>query len=297
MNYWIFTVTEHRDAGLTANDIFEQRMNDGFWGIGEKTPNRKNLSKGDKVVYYVGLPTMVFAGTCTLASSCFELSESQKKKYGHSKAFYTSDYGVLLTDIEIWSSRKSVRDLIPQLEFIENKEFWFSYFQGGVRQIKEEDFRTIIGERHPSLVEQLATAKDIESPTEFALETHLEEFIYNNWAHINWGSTLELYKVEEQDGRQFPAGTWSIDFLALDRDTRDFVVIELKKGKTSDSTVGQLLRYISWVRANIAEAKQNVRGMIIARDVDEALRYAIKDIDYVEVRTYKVDFHLRPFMK
>ena len=299
MNYWIFIVTGHKISGvtLTADKIFNQRMKDSFWGIDEKTPNRKNLTKGDKIVYYIGLPMKAFAGTATLASSCFELNDSQKRKYGHGKQFYTTDYGVLLEEIDIWRNPKSVEELAPRLKFIENKEFWFSYFQGGVRQITEEDFRTIMYEREPSLVERIVTSKDVESQTEFALETHLEEFIYENWSNINWGSRMELYKTDEQDGRQFPAGTWSIDFLAVDKDKDDLVVVELKRGKTSDATVGQLLRYINWVKENIAGKGQGVRGIIIARDVDEALNYAIKNLEYVEVKTYKVDFRLLSFEK
>lgn len=91
--------------------------------------------------------------------------------------------------------------------------------------------------------------------------------------------------------------TWSIDFLALDRDNNDLVVIELKRGKTSDATVGQILRYINWVKENVAEAGQYVRGIIIAKEVDEALKYSVKALDGVDVKTYVVDFKLCPFLK
>jgi len=299
MNYWIFTVTSHKEGSqtFTAEEVFNQRMEDYFWGLGEKTPNRRNLSEGDKVVYYIGVPRKVFAGTVTLASASFRLNNSQKKQYGHEKEFYTMDYGVLLKDVEIWHRPKSVEELVPRLKFIENKQFWGAYFQGGVRQITEEDFKTIIGEREVSLVEQIVTSKDIESQAEFALETHLEEFIYQNWRKINWGSNLELYGTGEQNGRQFPAGTWSIDFLAIDKSTNDLVVIELKKGKTSDATVGQIQRYVNWVKDNVADAGQNVRGIIIAKEVDEALRYGIKNLEYIDIKTYKVDFRLSSFQK
>lgn len=299
MNYWIFTVTGHKvgKETFTSDEIFKQRMKDAFWGIGWNTPNRKNLTKGDGIIYYIGLPKKVFAGTAILASSCFTLDDSQKKKYGHEKQFYTTDYGVLLEEIDIWHNPKGVEELVPKLNFIENKEFWFSYFQGGVRQITKKDFETIIGGRETTLVEQLAISKDMENQTEFALETHLEEFIYQNWSKINWGAMLELYKTDEQDGRQFPAGTWSIDFLAIDKGKNSLVVIELKRGKTSDSTVGQLLRYINWVKENISEKGQNVRGIIIAKDVDEALSYAVKNLEHVEVKMYRVDFQLLPFKK
>lgn len=292
MNYWIFIVTEKKidDKTYKAEEIFNQRIEDKFWGIGEKTPNRIFLKKGDRIIYYIGLPKIVFAGTSKLASNCFNLDTSDKEKYSHRKEVYKTDYGVLLDEINIWDDPKSVKELVPKLKFIENKEYWYSYFQGGVRSITEEDYGIIIGKEE-------IIPEDIESQTEFALETHLEEFIYKNWSNINWGSNLELYKIEEQDGRQFPAGTWSIDFLAIDKDKNDLVVIELKRGKTSDSTVGQLLRYISWVKENVAEKDQNVRGMIIARNVDNALNYSVKNLDFVEVKTYKVDFQLLPYTK
>jgi len=297
MNYWIFIVTEKKINNKTykAEEIFNQRVKDKFWGIGEKTPNRLFLKKGDRIIHYIGLPKIVFAGTSTLASNCFNLDNSDKEKYSHRKEVYKTDYGVLLDEIDVWDNAKSVKELIPKLKFIENKEYWYSYFQGGVRSITEEDFRTIVSKREIGLVEQIVTSKDIESQTEFALETHLEEFIYQNWSNINWGSNLELYETEEQDGRQFPAGTWSIDFLAKDKDKNDLIVIELKRGKTSDSTVGQLLRYVNWVKENVAEKDQNVRGIIIARNVDNALNYSVKGLDFVEVKTYKIDFKLLSF--
>ena len=69
-------------------------------------------------------------------------------------------------------------------------------------------------------------------------------------------------------------------------------MIELKRGQTSDATVGQVLRYINWVRENVATSGQNVRGIIVASEVDEALRYAARDLPNVSVKTYSVTFAL-----
>jgi len=121
----------------------------------------------------------------------------------------------------------------------------------------------------------------------------LEEFIYRNWSNIDWGSALELYQSDKRGGRRFPAGAWTIDFLARDRDTNDLVIIQLRRGDTSDSTVGELLRYASWVREKVAAESQNVRGIIITKKADAALEYAVKNLAFVEVKTYEVDFHLR----
>jgi hypothetical protein len=294
MSNWIFTVTQHKVDGelLLADDILNQRMADQFWGLGEKTPNRRSLKKGDFVVFYVGLPRKVFAASAQLDSDSFELNKEQKEKYGHSKKFYSPDYGVMLTNVQIWKTAHFVEDLVPNLVFIENKENWFAYFQGGVRQVSEEDYRTITEGRELTLSERLVSSKDIVSESQFALEAHLEEFIDQNWKHINFGSDLMRYEVEDQNGRQYPAGQWSIDFLCTDKANGDFVVIELKRGKSSDSTVGQVLRYIGWVEENITKSNQKVRGIIIAKEVDDALHYAVKGLSNVSVLTYQVDFKL-----
>ncbi|MDY6893664.1 MAG: PDDEXK nuclease domain-containing protein [Chloroflexota bacterium] len=121
----------------------------------------------------------------------------------------------------------------------------------------------------------------------------LEEYIYRKWFDINWGSNLEFFKDNKHGARRFPAGPWTIDFLARDVDTNSLVVIQLKRGETSDSTVGQLLRYISWIKEKVAAEGQNVRGIIITKDVDAALEYAVRNLEYVEIRTYEVDFQLK----
>jgi predicted RNA-binding protein len=298
MNYWLFTVTQKKtDHGLlSAEDILKQRLADRFWGLGERTPNRRALQKGDRVVFYTGIPSMTFAAVATLASDSFTLNEKQKAQYRHDQAFYSSDYGVFLDDIQAWDPPRLVKELIPALKYIENKENWGAYFQGGVRQLSEDDYRTIADNRGlQPLSSFVRTQDDIVSESQFALEAHLEEFLDKNWKHIHFGADLVKYEVDEQTGRQFPAGQWSIDFLCLDKSTSELVVIELKRGKTSDATVGQVLRYMGWVEENLAKPGQNVRGVIIAQEVDDALRYAVKGLKSVSVMTYKVDFKLTMF--
>lgn len=299
MNYWLFTVTEKKVEGetLPAEDIFKQRVSDKFWGLGERTPNRRALRHGDRIVFYVGWPLMIFAATATLASDSFSLSEEQKESYGHGKTFYRADYGVQLENIELFDKPRSVKEVVPALKFIENKENWNTYFQGGVRQLSEADFLTIVAWRSPQRTEPGETDDTIISESQFALEAHLEEFIDKNWKYIDFGSELIKYEAEEQSGRQFPAGAWSIDFLCVDKSTGDFVVIELKRGRSSDSAVGQVLRYMGWVDENLAKPGQKTRGIIIAREADDALRYAVKGLISVSVLTYRVDFKLLPFKR
>ncbi len=293
----MFIVTQKKAHGgiLAPDEVLRQRLADKFWGLGERTPNRRSLQKSDRVVFYVGTPFAIFAASATLATSSFPLSEEQKAKYAHGKAIYRNDYGVVLDEIQLWDTPRSVKDLIPSLKFIENKEHWGAYFQGGVRQLSEDDFRTITENKIGLLPETSKAGDGIISESQFALEAHLEEFMDKNWKHIYFGSDLVKYEVDDQSGRQFPAGPWSIDFLCTDKSNGDFVVIELKRGKGSDATVGQVLRYMGWVEENLANARQRTRGIIITQEVDDALKYAVRGLKNVSVLTYKVDFKLSPF--
>src|SRR5207244_10508269 len=95
---------------------------------------------------------MAFAASATLASDSFALSDEQKGKYWHGKV-YETEYGVLLENVRPWETTRPVKNLVASLKFIENKENWFAYFQGGVRQFSEDDYRTIVESRKVVAIE------------------------------------------------------------------------------------------------------------------------------------------------
>ncbi len=82
---------------------------------------------------------------------------------------------------------------------------------------------------------------------EFVMERYLEEFIEENFYKIDFGAKLELYQDEENNGRQYSTLVGNIDLLAMDRNKKKFVIIELKKGKSNDVVVGQILRIFVFV--------------------------------------------------
>lgn len=125
MNYWVFTVKDRKGAGesLTAEQILRQRLSDKFWGLGEKTPNRGAIRRGDRIVCYAGLPVAAFVACTSLASDSFALSDEQRNLYDHGMALYHVDYGVHLDDASLWDAPHPARDLIGSLKFIENKAF------------------------------------------------------------------------------------------------------------------------------------------------------------------------------
>lgn len=118
--------------------------------------------------------------------------------------------------------------------------------------------------------------------TEFLLERDLQNYLARNLDTIETG--LRLY---EEGGLEFDAGGRRIDILALDR-AGAFVVLELKVSKGYDRVVGQLLRYMNWVRMNLAESGQRVRGMIICRAMSDDLQLACASIPDIELLEYKL---------
>ena len=116
--------------------------------------------------------------------------------------------------------------------------------------------------------------------------------VFNNWAQTDLGKDLDIYQDDEESGRQLPTDTGRLDILAISKDKKRLVVVELKKGRASDAVVGQVLRYMGYVQNELAEDGQNVEGIIIAHQDDKRLRRALEMTPTVSFYRYKVSFQL-----
>jgi Endonuclease NucS C-terminal domain len=139
---------------------------------------------------------------------------------------------------------------------------------------------------------QERSAEDIDGDVanEFAAERDLRNFLEKNLSALESG--LRLYQEEGLSGIEFPAGGRRIDILAVDKDG-GFVVIELKVSRGYDRAVGQIMRYMAWIKKNLADGKP-VRGIILASDISEDLRLAASLIVGVKLVEYELSFRLRP---
>ena len=118
-------------------------------------------------------------------------------------------------------------------------------------------------------------------PSEFLLERDLQRYLAENLDCIESGR--KVCEDEDIRGFEFEAGGGRrIDILAIDR-TGAFVMLELKVSKGYDRVVGQLLRFVNWVRQNLAEPGQRVRGIIVCRSMSDDLRLACASINDVEL--------------
>ena len=149
--YFVFIVNDAQGTHgrMSAREIYDQLMKLQGWGIGQRTPYRKDLRDGSRVVFYqAGKGGQRFIGTATIASELCLMSEAravERRAVGIVPAKYDLD----LTDIDTWNETKPVSDMVQHLEFISNKDYFGVHFQGGVKRISEADYYTIIEFKPP----------------------------------------------------------------------------------------------------------------------------------------------------
>ena len=155
------------------------------------------------------------------------------------------------------------------------------------------ELEQLIGERQQPVI--VSTDETIEDPSVFALEKHLEEFLVTNWSSTELGKVYEIYK-EGNDiiGQQYQTDTGPIDILAISKDRKELLVVELKKGRASDSVVGQIQRYMGYVLEELADNDQQVKGVIIALEDDNRIKRALAVAPNIRFYRYQVSFKLFP---
>ncbi len=159
-----------------------------------------------------------------------------------------------------------------------------------ISKYSEELERLIKGE-HPGLI--AATDETVENSTEFAMEKHLEDFLVKNWSSTELGKEYDIYE-EDGDliGQQYMSDTGPLDILAISKDKQTLLVIELKKGRASDSVVGQIQRYMGYVQETLLEGSQNVKGVIVAFEDDIRIKRALSVTNNIDFYRYQIDFKL-----
>ncbi|HEV8070612.1 MAG TPA: endonuclease NucS domain-containing protein [Planctomycetaceae bacterium] len=162
-----------------------------------------------------------------------------------------------------------------------------------VAELSEAEYRALVeGSAAPSVLP--TPNESLDDPNEFVLERYLEDFIVSNFDLIFKGKMKIFGDVDgdEVEGQQYQTSIGKIDILATEPDSKSFIVIELKKGQPSDKVVGQILRYMGWVKENLCKDGQAVKGLVICRDPDPKLIYALKMTNSIDVRYYTVSFKL-----
>lgn len=153
------------------------------------------------------------------------------------------------------------------------------------------EIETYISNVRPQVI--VSNDETVEDPMAFAMEKHLEEFLVRNWASTEFGKEYDIFGDDgELVGQQYPTDTGAIDVLAISKDKKRLLVIELKKGRASDAVVGQVLRYMGFVQDELSEKNQQVLGAIIALEDDQRIRRALSVTPNISFYRYKIEFKL-----
>ena len=154
-----------------------------------------------------------------------------------------------------------------------------------------EEIENLIGGNKPPTI--LSTDSTVEDPSVFALEKHLEDFLVQNWNNTELGNNYEIFSEDgELVGQQYQTDTGPIDILAISKDKKTLLVVELKKGRVSDSVVGQIQRYMGYVKDELAESNQQVKGIIIGLEDDNKIKRALSVTQNIDFYRYQVSFKL-----
>lgn len=144
----------------------------------------------------------------------------------------------------------------------------------------------------PEIIPEISTDNNIQTHS-FAFERHLEDFLITNWLKTPLGEKYDIYEVEgELVGKQFKTDTGPMDILAISKDKKEFLVVELKRDRASDAVIGQTMRYMGWVKKNLLLPGQIVKGCIIALESDRRLDDALFMTEDISFIRYEVDFRL-----
>ncbi len=124
----------------------------------------------------------------------------------------------------------------------------------------------------------------------------LEERLQQGWRSTPFAGMGVVLATREKHGfpgRQCLTPVSSIDLLGFQPAEKTWWVIELKRGRPSDSVVGQVSRYVGWLQAERGSLKESVKGVIVAPDTNPKLRYSVAANEALSLWTYDENLELR----
>ena len=190
--------------------------------------------------------------------------------------------------------RVYLSDYVREGAFINfaNEKDWIAYFgDPDARPTIDTalDYYVNKGDVAAAIAAKEKTAKSKKELAEFSdmivSEKAVEDYLEVNLDVIGSkiGTALELVR------RQYSTPVGPIDLLTRDKKTGEYVVVELKKGRSADKVYGQCSRYMGWVRKNLANGGK-VHGVIVAREIDAKLKAAR---DAHDTKVHLVEFEMK----
>jgi len=138
-NYLIFISSDGKRSGF---DIFNERVQENKWPIYNKTPQLRNVKEGKNVVFYIagaGEKRQSFIGSAKIKS----IIDNKNTTVDTNQEFKQVLFHVEFKELKIFDKDVNIKDHIDNLDFIENKEKYGLYFQGGICKIDQISYNYI----------------------------------------------------------------------------------------------------------------------------------------------------------
>jgi len=212
-------------------------------------------------------------------------------------AFNTDNsLNVLHTNISRRSYNSPRKDKVDEILFYQHDKLYYGLYEW----MDEKDRAT-----HTSDVEDITTDPETYNPDAALLDTSLFlEQEWHRWLYKNLEMNgleafgfgkLRLFAPDEQAHKIGKYNTGANEVGEIDlllRNDDSIFIIELKR-KGADTTVGQTLRYVSWVKKHLKKDNEKVYGIIIAQEINKNLRYAIEETgDHIFYQQLKMNIEL-----
>lgn len=212
---------------------------------------------------------------------------------------YPEDYGV-------WNNRSEEAlkqlDLWPDFEYGSDFGQRYERVNEVLRDLSNEldldfwDLDALLGYIVEREEDDEETVEDAEGTGEFVKERHLQQYLVNHWNRMGLSDQWEIYSDSDdpQAGVEFSTGIGRPDILLTHTSDARVCVVELKKGGTSDMAVGQLLRYVGWVRKHLDDLEgvsvdADVEGWLVVSESSEKLDYAMSAVPELTLYEYEME--------
>ena len=143
MNSESFYCLTTSDANSDAYTIFKRRIDEKKWPMYWSTKYQNTIKDGDKLIFYI-------AGVnkfrqCFVASAKVEkISHEKETTIDPDKVQVQVTSYIHITDIKLFKEEVFIKNILSNLNFIQNKKNYGLYFVGGVTKIDEDSNNFIV---------------------------------------------------------------------------------------------------------------------------------------------------------
>lgn len=186
-------------------------------------------------------------------------------------------------------------------------DFWSKDFTTGVNPFLNKFSRQRIDDQtsywckeigaEPSVGEGHVTITE-EEEFKFTSEKRMEQYLVNKWAKTPFSQEFEIFEDRTgKKGVQYKLENSCLDILAISKDKKTFLVIELKLVHAKFDAVGQILHYMQLVQDQLAINDEKVIGAIVAEKVPDKTISALKANEAISVWKYEIGIKLEEIEK